>query len=222
MDWKANVKRIYAIGVVLIITNAASGVSGNKTDNSADRRWEPYTDLDCQYVCETLGKFCGCNMLKTTSGKFEHVFPITAIDGMLELKFKVKAERNAHLMFSTYKPGRPSLNFYSVLLGVMNTQYGNTNISTTTIMGGWDIHNVAEMESLLSPNEWREFWIQINRGSRTVKVGRKGENAFIELKNAPWFHIWFYSVATLGGGPILWNLPCIEEKDFSHEFPFFS
>ncbi|XP_065211144.1 uncharacterized protein LOC135839168 [Planococcus citri] len=210
MDRRANMMWIYAIGVVLIITNAASGVSGVKPDNSTHRRMATYNPGSSSACCQPMMEFCGCNMVKTRAYRYEHIFPIILNKhGMIDFKFKVKAESDAYLMFSMYKFVSHGDYSYEIVLGAKN--------NTLSLIRKWiDLDSGASeavMKPVLSPNEWREFWVQIvNDGA---KVGRKGEKAFMQIERdaMPYHWIRFFSVAGGGHADVLWSLPCSEERD---------
>ncbi|XP_065211129.1 uncharacterized protein LOC135839156 [Planococcus citri] len=206
MDRRANVKWIYAIGAVLIITNAASGVGGDIPNNTPLR-------TEC---CLRLAGTCTCiNMVKSSQYKFEHIFPIKTINDTVALKFNVKADRDANLQF--YAEGR-KLAYEIILGGRTNTL---SNIKKKLGVKNWSGLDVFEeveyaeylFADVVSPNEWREFWVQIK--DDTVKVGRKDENAFMELKNVINVPVTEYSAAGWGDNKVLWSLPCIQEEDFS-------
>ncbi|XP_065211148.1 uncharacterized protein LOC135839170 [Planococcus citri] len=206
MDRKANVKWIYAIGVALIITNAASGVGGDKPDNSPRISLEPdhpESDYDC---CHALREICSpmCNVLKTSDYKYEHYFPISKKNDTVELKFKVKADRDVNLMFSTGMFVEDEQEAYEIVLG---GTYNTKSIIRKLKASDADSTSIIK-EDVLSPIEWREFWVKIKPD--TVEVGRKNKNAFMELKNATNIPIYYYSIAGWRNANILWILPCIE------------
>ncbi|XP_065211123.1 uncharacterized protein LOC135839152 isoform X2 [Planococcus citri] len=199
--------QIYAIAVVLIITNAASGFGGDKPDNSSRRTLmtgDPDSDSNC---CQSWRFFCGCNnMVKTTQHKYEHIFPIRTRRNTVELYFNVKADRDANLAF--YAEGRKLA--YEIILGA------KYNTLSSIRKGVGDNVEYAELllADVVSPNEWRQFWIEIT--NETVKVGRKyDENVFLELKNVTNVPVKDYSVAGWADNNVLWSLPCIHENDFS-------
>ncbi|XP_065214441.1 uncharacterized protein LOC135841422 isoform X2 [Planococcus citri] len=218
MDRRANVKWIYVIGVVLIITNAASGVSGDKSDNSPLGRLgtdDPQSGWSCE--CCRLWRDqckCSCNIVKTRNYEYDRVFPIAkGKDGTVQLKFKVKGNRDANLLFSQEaftKDGDPA---HEIVLSATS----GDNITRSWLRNKKNLET-GRVETFLeeasvSPNEWREYWVRIKHNR--VEVGRHGKSAFlVSTSSSSNLPIRYYSVAGYLNASLLWSLPCMGEPDF--------
>ncbi|XP_065211131.1 uncharacterized protein LOC135839158 [Planococcus citri] len=216
MDRRVNVKWIYAIGVVLIITNAVSGVIGVKPDNcpiTTQETDDPESDCEC---CPAMRQMCQCtcNIVKTRDYVYDRVFPITkGNDGTVELKFQVKGNRDANLLFSQEaftKDGDPA---HEIVLSATHGHNNHTSwLRNTKNVETGRVETFLE-ESQVSPTEWREFWVRIK--NNRVEVGRNGRRAFLVSTNSSsYLHIRYYGVAGYKNANLLWSLPCMEEKDF--------
>ncbi|XP_065211152.1 uncharacterized protein LOC135839172 [Planococcus citri] len=202
MDRRANVKWIHAIGVVLIITNAASGVSGDNPDNSSCRILGTGSTECGSKCCPAIRKFCYAhNIVKTQEHVYEHYFPIRARNGIVELRFKVKGDHDANLMFTDRLfVTEFGFNVYEIVLG-----RDENKRSFIKKYKEWDHESNYEYTyNILSTDEWREFWVRIDNREVSrygtvktrVSVGKKGENAFIELTNEQFnLNIKYYTVS---------------------------
>ncbi|XP_065203128.1 uncharacterized protein LOC135833319 [Planococcus citri] len=177
-------------------------------------------------TCECLNGFIGDPLVKcveegqpdekcrniwiTHDYKYEHFFPISKRDNnTIELKFKVKANRDANMVFTQNMypiHGDPA---YEVVLGDQN----NTRSVIRRTRYHPDAVTTIEETALVSPSEWLEFWVKIE--ANTMEVGRKGKRAFMVLKDLKEMPIKYYSIAGWGNATVLWSLPCVDEKDFS-------
>ncbi|XP_077978612.1 uncharacterized protein LOC144434040 isoform X2 [Glandiceps talaboti] len=91
--------------------------------------------------------------------------PITQVD------FKVKATNDAHIALSAGPQDMPNL--YEIVIG----GWANTQSVIRRRKQG-DHKAVASTHDILSPNEFRGFWITYNNG--VIKVGKQGLEAFME------------------------------------------
>ncbi|XP_065203172.1 C3 and PZP-like alpha-2-macroglobulin domain-containing protein 8 [Planococcus citri] len=105
----------------------------------------------------------------------------------IKLNFKVKAPRDAHILLSpTHFPEEESP-VYEIVLGA-----GENTFSTIRRkqLGEDKAYRHSE-ESLVSPDEWRGFWIEM-KGNK-IQVGRKGSSAFMEWQDPEPLTIKYYS-----------------------------
>ncbi|XP_065211128.1 uncharacterized protein LOC135839155 [Planococcus citri] len=204
MDWRANVMWIYAIGVVLIITNAeASEISGDKLDNSSSRVLMTDEAACSSSCCGTMRRRCQMgNVVRTAGYDYRHFFPIKEINGEIKVKFKVRADRDAHMLFSDKIFPQPGDTYYEINLGGR----GNT---VTVIRRNKDFAVERSVEeptpNVVHPWDYREFWVTISHYG-AVRLGRKGENAFIQFKYRYVVPINYYSVSAWETSA-LWKLP---------------
>ncbi|XP_065203131.1 uncharacterized protein LOC135833322 [Planococcus citri] len=150
------------------------------------------------------------NILKRTEGYNYHTFfPIVGKqdEKTIKLKFKVLAESDAHLLLSPCKHPDIGSPVYEIVLGARN----NTYSTIRQCQQGDDEATTDSEESLVSPDDWRKFWIKIKKNK--IKIGRNGKKAFLKWKDSKCMPINYFSVSSYNGAVALWILPCFKNKD---------
>ncbi|XP_065206563.1 uncharacterized protein LOC135835958 [Planococcus citri] len=146
-------------------------------------------------------------ILKTRHYNYRYFFPIRKRDdNNIELKFKVKANRDAHMLFSQDVFPKNKNTAYEIVLGAWN------NTGAIIRKTRYDPNTVATKvdDGMLSLNEWREFWIEItNKDNKSkIEIGRKGKSAFLSSEDSKHLPIEYYAVAGSNNATVLWSLPC--------------
>ncbi|XP_077978786.1 uncharacterized protein LOC144434206 [Glandiceps talaboti] len=156
-----------------------------KEGQAAFMEWTDPTPLPVNNIGYSTGwgsngefKFCvdepvqECTNLKefSTDTTYQYRYlasssPVTRVD------FKAKAKNDVHIALSDGPEDKPAL--YEIVIGgwgntqsvIRRSKQGNTKIEAST-------------PSILSPTEFRGFWITYNNG--VIKVGKEGQAAFME------------------------------------------
>ncbi|XP_077978663.1 uncharacterized protein LOC144434081 [Glandiceps talaboti] len=156
-----------------------------KEGHAAFMEWTDPTPLPVNNIGYSTGwgsngefKFCvdepvqECTNLKefSTDTTYQYRYlasssPVTRVD------FKAKAKNDVHIALSDGPEDKPAL--YEIVIGgwgntqsvIRRSKQGNTKIEAST-------------PSILSPTEFRGFWITYNNG--VIKVGKEGQAAFME------------------------------------------
>ncbi|XP_065203130.1 uncharacterized protein LOC135833321 [Planococcus citri] len=149
------------------------------------------------------------NSLKTYEYNYHTFFPIGEPDEeTIKLRFKVRAHRDAHILLSPCMYPEEGSPVYEIVLGAGNNTY---SVLRKCQQGDEQAMTESE-ESLVSPDEWREYWIKIKKNK--IKIGRDDEKAFLKWKDPQPIPINFYSFSSYEGAAALWIFPCFKDKDF--------
>ncbi|XP_065224236.1 uncharacterized protein LOC135848284 [Planococcus citri] len=118
---------------------------------------------------------------------YDHVYTFYSIDGIKNdegffLEFMVKTDQDAHIIFSpTNETVKKDQRVFEVILGGYTTNTISV-IKTTELAEPAKEHHEKD---ILSPDEWRPFWIRITPDGASIQVGKKGSSAFMSLKTEP-------------------------------------
>ncbi|XP_065224570.1 uncharacterized protein LOC135848566 [Planococcus citri] len=137
-------------------------------------------------------------------------YPIEEIknNGPIFLKFMVETDQDAYIIFSpTNETVKKDERIFKVILGGYTT---NTvpAIKTTELAEPASEH--YDKDILLSPDEWRPFWIRITRDGASIEVGKNASSAFMSLKTEP-RPIKYYGFAS-SGSFANWAFPSVKDS----------
>ena len=142
----------------------------------------------------------GCQTLVTSGYNYQHFFPVEQQpNGDIFLRFHVKAETDAHVLFSNNSPkGSENLaRHYEIIIGA----YDNSISAIRTRKQGENLvpHHERGINSAV---KWRAFWIRISSdGLIEVGKGTNG-NTFLSWKDPNPFQINYYSLSCWAPGDL--------------------
>ncbi|XP_065215747.1 uncharacterized protein LOC135842290 [Planococcus citri] len=137
-------------------------------------------------------------------------YPIENIknDDVIFLEFVVKTDQDAHIIFSpTNETAKTDEKVFKVTLGGYTTNTISTIKTSENDEPGSEYHE----KDILSPDEWRQFWILITPDETSIEVGKKGSSAFMSLEMEPTL-IKYYGFAS-GDSFANWAFPNLQNAD---------
>ncbi|XP_065203129.1 uncharacterized protein LOC135833320 [Planococcus citri] len=135
-----------------------------------------------------------------TTGYGYHIFsPISKQenDG-LKLKFNVIAPKDGYILLSPQQFPKDESPVYEIVLGAGENTY---SVIRRKKLGENKVVTYSA-ESLVSPDEWREFWIEM-KGNK-IQVGRKDSGAFMEWEDPEPLPIKYYSFSCYDNAIASW------------------
>ncbi|KAL6957088.1 lysozyme [Sarracenia purpurea var. burkii] len=150
-----------------------------------------------------------CTKLRTTKYEYDVTYSIDDYiqnETTIFLPFYVKAEKEAHITLSpTSERAVVGKRAYEIFLG----GYGGDVAGIRDVRGS--LAKIKRREyNILSPDEWRPFWIRISPNG-LIEVGKEiGSRAFMSWKAE--LPVDYYSVASYDNGTIDWAIECPKRK----------
>ncbi|XP_046439059.1 acetylcholine receptor subunit alpha-like [Daphnia pulex] len=143
----------------------------------------------------------GCDVTTTTGyrySQFHHLH--SSPDGTMELRFRVMAKSDAHIVLTTSPLVLNPL--YEIVIGASGNNY--TDLRRT--MTGRSV-SAVKTPSLLSDSEFRGFWVVARQGE--IEVGREGETLpYFHWKDADPLPVHYYSLSSWTSTVAKWIQNC--------------
>ncbi|KAI9556764.1 hypothetical protein GHT06_016555 [Daphnia sinensis] len=143
----------------------------------------------------------GCEVTTTTGyrySQFHHLH--SSPDGIMELRFRVMARSDAHIVLTTSPLVLNPL--YEIVIGASGNNY--TDLRRT--MTGRSV-SAVKTPSLLSDSEFRGFWVLVRRGE--IEIGREGETLpYFHWKDPDPLPVHYYSLSSWTSTVAKWIQNC--------------